>query len=69
MAAEKQARREAKAAAKKKRKEKPEPPADEAHEDAAAQNAETEAEVAERVEGANTGDETVADEAENQERA
>ncbi len=69
MAAEKRAKREAKAAAKKKRKEKPEPPADEVPEDAAAQNAETEAEVAERVEGANTDDEAVADEAENQERA
>ena len=69
MAAEKQAKREAKAAAKKKRKEKPEPPADEAPEDAAAQNAETEFEVAERVEGATAGDEVVADEAENQEQA
>lgn len=69
MAAEKQAKREARAAAKKKRKEKPEPPADEASEDAAAQNAETEVEVAERVEGATAGDEVVADEAENQEQA
>ena len=49
--------------------EKPEPPADEAPEDAAAQNAETEVEVAERVEGATAGDEVVADEAENQEQA